>query len=226
MYFKNRAEAGLKLADQLTKYKSQHIVVLALGLGATLVAAQVAMKLHANMLLYVIRDISLPGETEAVAGLGSGDVFTYNQAFSTGQLEEFQSEYRSYIEKERMEQSHELHMLLGEAGEIDKSLLRHRVVLLVADGLGSGFALNVAADYLKTIAIKKLVVATPVASVAAVDRMHLVGDDICCLSTTGNFMGVNHYYDDNTIPSSEDAFKIMRNIAVNWERIPASKPSN
>jgi putative phosphoribosyl transferase len=220
MYFRNRAEAGRQLALQLEKYKSQHIVVLALGLGSSIVAAQVAMRLHANMLLYVIKDISLPGESESFAGLGSGDVFTYNPR----ELDEYNSDYRSYIEQERLEKSHELHMLLGEGGEIDKSLLRHRMVLLVSDGLADGFAINVAADFLKTVAIKKLVIATPIASVPAVDRMHLVGDDICCLSVADNFMGTNHYYDDNTIPSPDDAFKIMRNISMNWEQKGKQSP--
>lgn len=217
MYFRNRAEAGRQLAAQLEKYKSQHIVVLALGLGSSIVAAQVAMRLHANMLLYVIKDVNLPGESEAFAGIGSGDVFTYNPRYTPGELDEYNSEYRSYLEQERLEQSHELHMLLGEGGEIDKTLLRHRTVLLVSDGLADGFAINVAADFLKTVAIKKLVIATPIASVPAVDRMHLVGDDICCLNVADNFMGTNHYYDDNTIPDAEDTFKIMRNISMNWE---------
>ena len=109
-------------------------------------------------------------------------------------------------------------MILGDSGEIDKNLLRHRTVILVADGFANGFVLNIAADYLKTIAIQKLVVATPIASVAAVDRMHLVADEIRCLSTADNFMGVNHYYEDNYVPTPEDVVKVMRNISMNWER--------
>jgi putative phosphoribosyl transferase len=162
MYFRNRAEAGRELAKKLDQYKSQHIVVLALGMGSSVVAAQVAMKLHANMLLYVIKDINLPGENQAVAGLGSGDIFSYNSVYSPGELDEYTAEYHTYIEQERMHQSHELHMLLGENGEIDKNLLRHRVVILVVDGLANGFALDVAAGFLKTVAIKRLVIATPV----------------------------------------------------------------
>jgi putative phosphoribosyl transferase len=217
MYFKNRAEAGRALAKQLEKYKSQHIVVLALGVGSSIVAAQVAMKLHSNLMLYVIKNINFPGENEMLAGLGSGDVFAYNSAFSTGEIDEYAQEYRSYIEQERMAKSHEIHMLLGKDGEIDKNLLRHRVVLLIVDGLANGASLDIAADFLKHIAIKKLVIATPIASVSAVDRMHLVGDDICCLNVADNFLGTNHYYDDNTIPDVPGIMKIMHNIALNWE---------
>lgn len=218
MYFKNRAEAGRELAAKLEKYKPQHIVVVALGLGSSIVAAQVAMRLHANLLLYLIKDINLPGELEALAGVGSGDTFSYSHYYSPGQLEEFTTEYHSFIEQERIQKSHELHVLLGDGGEIDKKLLRHRTVIVVSDGLASGYSLDVASDFFRTIAIKKLVVAVPVASVSAVDRMHLVGDEICCLSVTENFMGADHYYDDNHVPDTDAVIKIMRNIAINWDR--------
>lgn len=218
MYFENRAEAGRKLAAKLEKYKSQHIAVVALGPGASIVAAQVAMKLHANLFMYLIKDIVLPGELEAFAGLGSGDVFTYNQVMTPSELEELTAEYHSYIEQMRLERMHELHMLLGDGGEIDKDLLRHRTVILVADGLSNGFSLDVAAAYLKTVAITKLVIATPVASIPAVDRMHLIGDEICCLSVRDNYLGADHYYDENYIPDIPGILKMMRNIAINWDR--------
>jgi putative phosphoribosyl transferase len=218
MYFKNRAEAGRLLANKLLKYKSQHIVVIALGLGSSVVAAQVAMRLHANLVLYAIKDITLPGELDPLAGMGSGDVFTYNDFYTPAQIDEFASEYHSYIDQKRLESSHELHMLLGEQGEIDKSLLRRRTIILIADGLANGFALNVVADFLKTVATKKLIIATPIASVTAVDRMHLVGDELYCLGVTDNYMGVNHYYDENYVPDVPGVMKMMRNISLNWDR--------
>jgi putative phosphoribosyl transferase len=221
MYFKNRAEAGRLLAAKLEKYKSQHIAVIALGLGASVVAAQVAMKLHANLLLYLIRDVNLPGEIEALAGMGSsGDTYTYNQYYSPGELEDLTGEYRSYIEQMRMQGSHELHVLLGDGGEIDRTLIRHRIVIVISDGLASGFSVDVVGDYLKTIAIKRLVIAVPVASITAVDRMHLVADEICCLSVPENYMGVDHYYDENYTPDVPGILKMMRNIAINWDRTP------
>ena len=220
MYFRDRAEAGKQLAKELEQYKSQNIIVVALDLSSAVVAAQVAMKLHASMALYAIKNIYLPGETEAVAGIGSGDIFTYNSGLSTGQVDEFKMEYHSYIEQQRIEKSHELHALIGDSGEISKDMLRHRTVILVADGLPDGFKLNVAAEYLKTVAIKKLVVCTALASVPAIDRMHLVGDEIHILSTVGNYMGTDHYFDHNIIP---DMSGVVNNISFTWDRT-ATKP--
>jgi putative phosphoribosyl transferase len=221
VYYKSRAEAGRQLAEKLEKYKAQNIVVVALDEGSSIVAAQIAMKLHANMLLYLIRNIYLPGETQALGGMGATGTYSNNDYYSAGQLEEMNTEYHNYVDQQRMEANHQLHMLLGRDGEINKDLLRHRVVIVVADGLGTGFSLKVCADYLKTVAIKKMIAVTPVASVQAVDRMHLIADELACLSVADNFMGVDHYYDDNVIPDIDGILKIMRNITLSWERVPA-----
>lgn len=218
MYFKNRAEAGRLLAAKLEKYKAQNIVVIALDEGSSIVAAQIAIKIHANMMLYLIKNIYLPGETQALAGLSAQGTYTTNDYFSAGQLEDLGTEYHNYIDQRRMEANHDLHMLLGRDGEIDKNLLRHRVVIVVADGLATGFSLQACADFLKTIAISKMVAVTPVASVQAVDKMHLIADELVCLSVAANFMGVDHYYDDNIVPEISNVLKIMRNITLSWER--------
>lgn len=218
MYFRNRADAGRMISEKLEKYKSKNIVIVALGTSAGIVAAQVSMELHASMLLYVVKDIYLPGETaDAVAGIGTGDVFSYNTAnYSEGQLEEFSSEYHSYIEQERLLKSHELHRLMGNDGEIDKNMLRHRTIILVSDGLKEGFTLEVAVDYIRTVPIERLIIATPIASVNAVDRMHLLGDEIVCLSVVGYYMDTNHYYDENILPQTEGVLTMMRNIPYAW----------
>lgn len=224
MYFRNRADAGRQIATALEKYKAQNIVVVALDEGSSIVAAQVAMKLHANLVLYLIKNIYLPGENEAIGGLSSTGTYALNDYFSAGQLEEMTTEYHGYIDQRRMEANHELNVLLGRDGEIDKNLLRHRVVIVVADGLATGFSLQICSDFLKTVAIKKMVAATPIASVPAVDRMHLLSDELCCLSVTPNFMGVDHYYDENTVPGIEGVLKIMRNITLSWEQVAVTNP--
>lgn len=222
MYFKNRAEAGRLIASKLEKYKAQNIVVVALDEGSAIVAAQVAMKLHANLLMYLVKNIYLPGENQAIAGLSSTGTFSTNDFFSAGELEELTTEYHNYIDQKKMEVNHELHVLLGRDGEIDKKLLRHRVVIVVSDGLASGFSMQLCADFLKTVAIKKVVAATPLASVPAVDKLHLLADEICCLNVVPNYMGTNHYYDDNTIPNIDQILKVMRNITLNWELVPTN----
>lgn len=213
MYFKDRAEAGRKLADLLTAYSGQQPVVLSLCEGGVIVGAQIAMKLHGTLALLLSENIYLPGEPDAIAAMGSTGNFAYNDMFSTGQIEDLSSEFHGYIEQQRIEKMHHLNIVVGKDGEIHKEYLRHHVVILVSDGLPNGFSLNVAADYLKSVAIKKLIVATPLASVAAADRMRLLADEVQCLSILPNYMDTNHYYEDNTIPNTEALFKVIKSIS-------------
>lgn len=223
MYFKNRAEAGRKLLKELMQYEGQQVVIVALSPGAVVIGAQIAMKLHGNLVLLLTENVFLPGETDPIAALSSGGTFTYNNMFSPGQIEEYVSEYHHFIEEKRIEKMHQLNRMIGEDGEITRDMLRNHVVIVVSDGLSSGFSLDIAASFLKTVAIKKLVVATPLASVAAVDRMHLFADDIACLSVVINYLNTDHYYDDNTIPSMEHLFDLIRNISLNWDRSARKK---
>ncbi len=218
MYFRNRAEAGRILVKELEPYKGEQVVVMALSPGAVIIGAQLAMKLHASLVLLLTENIFLPGETDPIAALTSTGSFTLNNMFSPGQIEEYISEYHHFIEEKRIEKMHQLNRVIGKDGEINKDALRNHVVIAVSDGLSNGFSLDIAASFLKTIAIKRLVVATPIASIPAVDRMHLFADEIVCLSVIANYLNTNHYYDDNTIPSTQHLFELIRNISLNWDR--------
>lgn len=218
MYFKDRIEAGRKLALKLTEYKAKDPVVLALSESSVLVAAQVAMHLHADLYLYAIRNISLPGEHEPVAAMSSTGVFRFNDTLSSGEIDEIKSEFRNHIEQERMQRHHELNMLLGKDGEIHKDMLRHRDIIIVADGLANGFALTMVYDYLKTIAIGKIIIAVPVGSIPALDKMHVMADELHVLGVTDNFISVDHYYEDNHVLELEEIMKVLRNLTLTWTR--------
>lgn len=224
MYFRNRAEAGRMLAGGLLEYRVKNCAIIALSPGAVLVGAQIAMRLHADLMLLLTGDITIPGENTALAGVTSNNTFTYNSKFSSGELDEMRSEYLGVIEAQRLERLHNLHVMLSDGGEIKRELLNRRVIILVSDGLSSGFSLDIANEFLKPVKLQKLIIATPIASVPAVDRMHLVGDEVHCLSTIENYMDTNHYYDENAIPDMPSILKIMRNTPVNWQLDQSEKP--
>jgi predicted phosphoribosyltransferase len=218
MYFHNRAEAGRILANGLLEYAHQSVAVIALRPGGVIVGAQIAMKLHGSLAVLLTENVILPGEIDSLAAVTSDNTFTYNRMFSPGQIEEFYAEYHGIIDTQRLEKLYHLHALLGPEGEINKELLKRHIVILVSDGFSDGLSLDAASEFLKPVKMKKLVVATPLASVPAVDKMHLIGDEVHCLSVVQNFMEVDHYYEDNTIPSTQDLFKVIRNIPIHWER--------
>lgn len=216
MYFKSRADAGRQLAEKLSAYRSKNCAVLALTPGGVLIGAQIAIALHADLFMLANEKIMLPGEPMALGAISVNNMLTYNSQFSSGELEDLKAEYYNLIESERLTKLHELNSVMGADGAIPSDMLRRRVVILVSDGFLNKFELDVAADFLKPISIQKLVIAAPIASIDAVDAMHLRGDEIHCLNVSENLLEINHYYDDNTVPDVLGLHKIMRNTPLNW----------
>lgn len=217
MYFKNRSDAGRQLAEKLAHYRYENTAVVALSDGGVIVAAEIATRLHCVLTMLLTEEVKLPGEHDALAVVNQDGGFTFNNMFSTGQLEEFTSEYHNYIEQEKRQKFHVINQLLGEGGLIKPELLYGHNVILVSDGLNSGLSLDAAADFIKPIKVARVIVATPLASVPAVDRMHLLADEIACLSVVENYMNTDHYYEDNTMPPHEELIKTIEKIVLNWK---------
>jgi putative phosphoribosyl transferase len=218
MYFRSRTEAGQKLAAQLpSKYREENSTVLALSNGGVVVGAEIAVQLHCGLAMLVTAAITLPQEHDPLAAIDQEGSFTYNSMFSTGQLEEFVSEYHNYIEQEKIQKLHEMNHILGPEGMISKDILRRHNVILVSDGFVNGFSLDVAAHFLKPIRTKRLIVTTPLASIEAVDRMHMLADEMYCLSVPDNYISTDHYYEEQDVPDQKAALEIIRNISLYWE---------
>jgi len=61
-----------------------------------------------------------------------------------------------------------------------------------------------------------LVIATPIATVQVVDKLHVIADELHILDVKANFMGVDHYYNQNDVPSREDTIAKINQIILNW----------
>ncbi len=217
-YFKNRSEAGKILAKQLAdKYQNTECAVVALSDGSVMVAAQIALQLKAVLTMLLAAPITLPREINVLASVNQEGDLTYSDAYSTGELEDLRGEYRTLIDQERQRGLHDINKLLGAGVVIREDLLRGRNVILVSDGLNSGFSLDAAADFIKPIKIKKLIIATPLASVPAVDRMHILADEIYCLNVLSDYMSTDHYYDMHDVPDHEAAISLIKNTVENWK---------
>lgn len=217
MYFKDRAQAADELAKLVVpKYRYENCAVVALSDGGVLVGSHLAAQLHCVLTMLLTEPITLPGESTPVGTIDQSGLFTYNGMFSTGQLEEFTSEYHNHIEQQKLEKLHAMNRLLGSGGLIEPELLRYHNVILVSDGLSSGMSLDAAVAFLKPFKLEKLIVATPFASVPAVDKMHLVADEIFCLNVIENYIDTNHYYEDNTLPPHEQIIDTIKNIVLSW----------
>jgi putative phosphoribosyl transferase len=167
-------------------------------------------------MLLLTEDIAVPGEDMSFGAVSQDGDFTYNGMFSTGEIEEYTSEFHGYLDEQKREAFHKINRLLGDGGIMNSELLRDHVIILVSDGVNNGTAIDVAIDVMKPIQIRRLVVATPTASVQAVDRLHIKADELHILDVKENFMGVDHYYNTNNIPSHEQTIAKINQIVLNW----------
>lgn len=216
MYFANRSEAGMRLAAELMQHRYENCVVVALSDGAVLVGEQIAFQLHCALTVLLMEDIEVPGEQTLFGTVNQNGGFVYNGMFSAGEIEEYYSEFHGYLEDQKREKFQHINKLLGDGGLLDESALTDHVVILVSDGLPNGMSLDAAAAFLKHIRLSRLVVAVPVASVPAVDRMHVVADELHVLSVTENYLETNHYYEDNTIPSHQETIDRINRVVLSW----------
>lgn len=217
MYFASRLQAGRMLAGQLApKYRTEKCAVLALGDGGVMVGAQIAMALHCVLTMLMVEEINLPRETMAIGGVAQDGTFTYNHGYSEGEIDEMVSEYYGYIEQEKLAHLQNMHRLIGAHGLTDPKLLKDHNVIVVSDGLKSSFPLDMARQFLKPIETKRLIIATPLASVQAVDWMHIQADEIYCLSVLTDYMDTNHYYDKQDVPEHDTVIKTVEQIIRKW----------
>jgi len=217
MYFESREQAGQLLSAELVEqYRYENCAVVALSDGAVLVGEQIAAALHCVLMMLLTEDIQVPGESLSFGAVSQNGGFTYNGMFSTGEIEEYAGEFHGYLDEQKREAFQKMNRLLGDGGIIDSDLLRDHVVILVSDGLDNGASIDVAVDFMKPIRIKRLVIATPTASVPAVDRLHILADELHILDVKDNFMGTDHYYNQNIIPSHEETIAKINQIVLNW----------
>ncbi|MFZ1811905.1 MAG: phosphoribosyltransferase family protein [Candidatus Saccharimonadales bacterium] len=216
MYFQSRAEAGYRLSLELMHYRYEDCVVLCLSDGAVLVGQQIAASLHAVLTMMLVEQVDMPGEGTLFGTVNQSGRFTYNGMFSVGEIEEYFSEFHGYIEDQKRTAISRINRLLGSGGIADEQMLRGHTIIVVSDGLVNGASLDAVADYLKPIRVKRLVIVSPIASVDAVDRMHIFGDELHVIGVTENFMGVNHYYENNDIPEHDQIIQIINNSILTW----------
>lgn len=218
-YFKDRRQAGEMLAAELIdKYRYEDCAVVALSLGGVLVAEPIAEELHAILTMLVTEDIKLPGDSLVVGSVSQDGNMVYDNSLSSFEIQEYTSEFMNYLNEQRRQAFQKINRIVGDGGAFNKTLLQNRVIILVADGLSNGAIIGAAMDYLKPIKVKKLVVALPLATVPVVDFVHITADEVHILDVKTNFMGVDHYYDDNDIPDNDEVMTRLNESVLKWKQ--------
>src|SRR2546427_5266354 len=205
--FLNRAEAGQQLADRLQEYAGRDdTVVLGLPRGGVPVAYEVAKRLRAPLNAFIVRKLGVPGFEElAVGAIASGGVRVLNEdvmrsiPHADEAIEAVTA--RETTELERREQIYRQGRPPPE--------LRHRIVILVDDGLATGATMRAAVKALRQSGAAKIVVAVPVGPPDTCRELGEEADETICLSTPEFFQAVGQYYEDFSQTSDDDVRKLL-----------------
>ena len=143
--------------------------------------------------------------------------FSYNDNLSRFEINEYRNEFYNYFEEQKRWMFQKINRMIGDGGLCDRQLLKGRNVILVSDGFDDETLLGAVLDFLKPVMIERLIAVAPVASVQAVNRLHVMVDEINILDVKQNFFEINHYYEDNNLPSKEETIERINQNILNWQ---------
>ena len=207
MIFRNRQDAGQRLAARLMNYAGRSgVLVLALPRGGVPVAFEVAQQLKAPLDVFLVRKLGVPGHEElAMGAIASGgtrvineDVVRYLQipgevidAVAAEEQRELERREREYRDGKPAPQ------------------VKDRVVILIDDGLATGSTMRAAAAALRKQNPSRIVVAVPVAPAETCEEFRKEVDEVVCAATPEPFQGVGLWYDNFSQTSDEEVRQLL-----------------
>lgn len=208
MLYKDRRDAGKKLASLLMHYKDREdTLVLALPRGGVVVGHEVAKELHCPLDIIIIRKIGAPMQPElAIGAISETRAVVLNQDIISvyGISERY---IKKEISKQREEISRRISLYRGGKGITS---VNGKIIILVDDGVATGATIKAAIETLKEGNISRLVAALPVSSVGAEKEIKNMVDEWVCLETPWDFMAVGGYYEDFTQVTDEEVARLLK----------------
>ena len=177
--FDNRYDAGRQLATKLVEYKGLS-VVLAIPNGGVPVALEVALSLEAELDLVISRKIPLPLNPEAGFGAVADDgmVILNEELVEELGLSPHQINYQVNRVRADIRQRSLLYRQ-----EKPPTVISGKIVIIIDDGLASGFTMMAAVDSVRHRQPKEIVVGVPAASATALERVKKVADRVVTVAT-------------------------------------------
>jgi putative phosphoribosyl transferase len=204
MYFADRYDAAMQLAPLLEKYKNEEGVLLAVPRGGVPIGYYLAKHLDFALDLLMTKKLGHPLHKEyAIGAIGLEDSF----------IEETRDIPEEYINNAtgliRKQLSERYKRFMGEREPVN---IKNKIVIVVDDGVATGRTILATLKMLRSRHPKKLVVAVPVASVEAAERIRKEVDDFICLYTPEHFYGVGRFYKDFTQTTDEEVIMLLQEL--------------
>lgn len=218
MLFRNRRDAGRRLAEELALYRARRPVVVALPRGGVPVAYEVARALMGELDLVLVRKVGAPQQPElAIGAVGEGGVVVLDDDLLArlGVDDATLKQLVARAERELAEQDATLRRGRPAAR------VKGRTVIVVDDGLATGATMRAAVAVLRDHGARRVVVAVPVGAGDTVRALAQIADDIVSTATPTEFMSVGQWYGEFAPVSDEEVLDLLtRSMAESSGRIP------
>lgn len=220
--FQDRREAGRALSKVLAMYAGREdVVVLGLPRGGVPVAAQVAEGLNAPLDVWTVRKLGMPGHPEfAMGAIASGGVVQLDETL----IREFgigKQQVEQVVQRERAELGRRERVYRRGRPTLE---LQGKTVIVVDDGLATGWTMTAAVESLRKLSPKWILVAVPVASPRAQREMSVTADGCVTIFTPETFRAVGEWYLDFRPTTDEEVIACMARFG-NGSRRQGSKPA-
>lgn len=177
--FHDRTDAGEILAELVTTLQMARPLVLAIPAGGVPVAVPVARKLGCCLDVAVVSKVTVPWNSEAGYGAVAFDGTVRLNESLLAQLGLSDEQVRRGIDQTREKVFRRLELFRDDRPYPE---VAGRTVILVDDGLASGFTMQVAVEALRKARAEHLVAAVPTGNLEAVENLAAQVDQLCCVN--------------------------------------------
>jgi putative phosphoribosyl transferase len=204
--FRDRRDAGERLAARLLSYAKESPVVVGLPRGGVVVAAAVAEALHAPLDVIVVRKLGVPAQPELGMGAVGEDGVIVRTEPVIQAARVTPEEFDAVVGRERAEVVRRAERFRG--GRAPVSLVG-RTVIVVDDGIATGGTARAALEVVRAQGAGNVVLAVPVGPPETLRELAAVADDVVCLETPRWFQAVGVHYADFTQTSDTDVVDLL-----------------
>jgi predicted phosphoribosyltransferase len=206
--FRDRADAGKKLAEMVRQAVHEpDALVLALPRGGVPVGFEVAQALAAELDVFLVRKLGLPGQEElAIGAIASGGIRVLNDEL-VAELQVSRRLIDQISEREAQELERREELYREGRPEVP---IRDRTVIVVDDGLATGASMKAAARAVRMHCPKRVLVAVPVAARQTCDQLLSDADSVICTFTPRVFRAVGIWYEDFAQTTDEEVTRLLK----------------